>query len=163
MGHLSTTMQTGILFLAAFIAVAAAQVPPTPCPSTPAQYCNCGEGDHGFKWLCRANNGYSWETNDAKPINPCPSKYPACNLAAAVEEIARRQQAGAHLLMEILWSSKTCTMATRNKLHWRTAACPSCRMPITRPRPLTQISMITRAALRLTLTCPTSHRPHRST
>merc|ERR1712153_59061 len=78
-------------------------------------------------------------------------------------KLLRRHQAGAHLLMEILWSSKTCTMATRNKLHWRTAACPSCRMPITRPGPLTQISMITRAALRLTSTCPTSHRPHRST
>merc|ERR1712028_273111 len=88
MGHLSTTMQTGTLFLAAFIAVAAAQVPPTPCPSTPAQYCNCGEGDHGFKWLCRANNGYSWETNDAKPSIPCPYKYPACNLSDRFENYA---------------------------------------------------------------------------
>lgn len=91
-------MQTGSLFLAVFIAVAAAQVPPTPCPSTPAQYCNCAEGDHGFKWLCRANNGYTWETNDAKPINPCPSKYPTCNLNAAVEEIVEKPSTGCALV-----------------------------------------------------------------
>ena len=28
----------------------------------------------------RANNGYTWETNDAKPSNPCPCKYPTCNV-----------------------------------------------------------------------------------
>jgi len=63
-------------------------VPPTPCPSTPAQYCNCGDGDHGFKWLCRANDGYTWETNDAKPVNPCPAKYPACNLSDRFQRYA---------------------------------------------------------------------------
>jgi len=80
-------MQSAALILA-FLAIASAQVPPTPCPSTPAQYCNCGEGDHGFKWLCRANNGYSWETNDAKPSNPCPCKYSACNLSDRFENYA---------------------------------------------------------------------------
>lgn len=67
-----------VLFLAH---ASLAQLPPSPpCPSTPANYCACGEGDHSSKWLCRANNGYTWETNDDKPNNPCPCKYPACDL-----------------------------------------------------------------------------------
>lgn len=33
-----------------------------------------------MKWYCRANNGYTWETNDAAPENPCPCKYKKCTL-----------------------------------------------------------------------------------
>jgi hypothetical protein len=58
---------TSLLFAALALTMtqsSLAQVPPTPCPSTPANYCDCGEGDHGFKFLCRANNGYTWETNE---------------------------------------------------------------------------------------------------
>jgi hypothetical protein len=50
------------------------------CPDTPANYCDCGGGDHGYRYYCRANNGFVWETNDAAPINPCPCKYPICTL-----------------------------------------------------------------------------------
>merc|ERR1711907_5971 len=53
--------------------------PPTvKCPDTPANYCDCGGGDHGYLWYCRANNGLVWETNDKVPVNPCPCKYPQC-------------------------------------------------------------------------------------
>merc|ERR1719478_1206808 len=72
-----------LIAAAAFVALTSAQVPPTPCPAAPANYCDCGLGDHGYKWLCRANNGYTWETNDGKPQNPCPCKYKACTLTPA--------------------------------------------------------------------------------
>eukprot|EP00658_Telonema_sp_P-2_P012262 TRINITY_DN14674_c0_g1_i1.p1 TRINITY_DN14674_c0_g1~~TRINITY_DN14674_c0_g1_i1.p1 ORF type:complete len:198 (+),score=35.37 TRINITY_DN14674_c0_g1_i1:173-766(+) len=65
--------------LALMVAVTA-QVPPSPCPHTPANYCTCGAGDHGYRYLCRANNGHTWETNDEAPIDPCPCKYPTCTL-----------------------------------------------------------------------------------
>ena len=56
-GHRALTMSLFPLLM--LISAVAAQVPPAPCPSTPANYCECGDGDHGYKWLCRANNGYT--------------------------------------------------------------------------------------------------------
>jgi hypothetical protein len=33
-----------------------------------------------MKWLCRANNGVAWETNDKAPADPCPCKTKTCDL-----------------------------------------------------------------------------------
>jgi len=58
-----------------------------PCPSTPANYCQCGSGVNA-KFLCRANNGYTWETNDKAPVDPCPAKYPKCTILTTAELLA---------------------------------------------------------------------------
>lgn len=61
-------MSRALTLLAVVSALASAQQPPGPCPKGgSANYCVCGQGDHDYKWLCRANNGYTWETNDEKP------------------------------------------------------------------------------------------------
>jgi len=77
--------------------------PQVKCPDTPANYCDCGGGDHGYRWYCRANNGLVWETNDAVPSSPCPCKYPQCTThpdfsrsAWLVEHLTRAEEQCIH-------------------------------------------------------------------
>jgi len=71
-----------LMMALAIVSLASATSPtPAPCPATPANYCVCGSGDsHGYKYYCRSNDGYTWSTNDAKPVSPCPCKYSECTV-----------------------------------------------------------------------------------
>merc|ERR1712178_483790 len=68
--------QADMKVLLLLIAVAAAHAA---CPKTPANYCSCAT-DVNYKYLCKANNGYTWHTNDDKPVCPCPCKYSECTV-----------------------------------------------------------------------------------
>merc|ERR1712086_793294 len=72
--------------LTLLLAAASTASPSPPCPSTPANYCDCGSGVD-YKYDCRANNGYFWSTNQDPPMDPCPAKYPKCNTFSPVEPI----------------------------------------------------------------------------